>query len=465
METPKRKKKPLKGKGGYVMLALLVAMGGFIWYDRLHGRPQEPNAAPTVTTFTELRPESVTRVEVRGGEKPFTMEKRGETWSITAPMRVAADKEDVEQAIKSLLEATVSEGQWTRDRIRGAKLKEYGLDKPLVEILLNGGERVIQVGSQARLNAGFHAREKRDERVFVLASHAAETFKGKKPDDFREKSVLPIQEAEKIRAVRLESAKGRFALERRGQDQWQLTQPTAAPADATEVQFLLSQAKDGRAQSFVEGGGQDLPKYGLDKPRLTLTVTDERGQHTLLVGKDNGEKEPKFYALRQGEADVMVIEKSTFESLDKSALDLRSRKLLDFDTAKAERIALQSPNGALELQKRGEEWSLTKPVASPADKSKVETLLSSLSSSAMKFVEENPTDLVKYGLQAPPVRATVHAAGKPAQTLLVGSLVRAADKNAGKSYYAKTGKGPAVYEIAEYVYEDLTQKVDGLKTK
>src|SRR5687768_285306 len=97
-----RKRSPLKGKGGLVMIPILALLGGFIWYDRLHGRPEEPGAGAMAYRFIGVRrPESVTRIEVRGTPTPYTLVKRGESWRLAAPYAAPAAKQAVEDAIKS----------------------------------------------------------------------------------------------------------------------------------------------------------------------------------------------------------------------------------------------------------------------------------------------------------------------------------------------------------------------------
>jgi len=380
--------------------------------------------------------------------------------SLRTPLAVPATKQTVEDAVKGLLDAGVGE-KFSQGRVQGSQLASYGLDKPSAEIVLtDGGRHVLQIGSTARQSQGGFLRDADDQRVLIVPTFAVDALRNKKPDDFRDKSALPLADADKVRRISLQGTKGTVELEKRGTD-WTMTKPLQAKADTMETTSLVSQAKDLQAQSFIPNGAQDLAKYGLDKPRVTLTVTDDAGQHALLIGGQTTEKEPKLYAMRRGEQEVMLLPKTALDSLDKGPNDLYSRDMLTFDDQKVTKLTVMAPKGSYELVKKGSDWWLTKPVSARAEATKVSNLLRSLKTAAAGFVEQNPADLGRFGLQAPPVQATIEVTGEPTLRYFVGGPVPGKDKY----WYARTSKSPGVYTIADYVYQDVNQKPDDLKAK
>jgi len=294
----------------------------------------------------------------------------------------------------------------------------------------------------------------------VVSTFAIDAFKNKKPDDFRDKSALALADSEKVTKVAIDGPKGPIEVDRRGTD-WAMVRPTAAPADATEVSSLLTTAKGLQAASFINGGASDLPRYGLDHPRLTLTATDDHGTHTLLLGGQTTGKTPQLYALRRGEADVMLVDKTALDNLSKGPVDLHSRSLLGFDTTKAVRASVQGPNGSFTIEKRGNDWWLTRPTAIRADQGKAQSLLSSLAAPALRFVEEHPSDSKKYGLDPPVIQATVVVGGEPEMRYMLGS----AAPGAQKSYYVRTSKSVGVYEVSDFDYQSINVKPDDMKQK
>lgn len=455
-----RRVSPLKGKGGLVMVGVVAVMLLWIWLDRRYGAPKEPTAEPTVGEFVGLRrPDFVTGVEVRGTSNPFKLQKRGEEWRVGAPISAPAAKQTVDDAVSALLGASV---KYRSTRVPTGELKQYGLDHPAAEIVLtDGGKHVVQVGTKAPQSMGLYAMDTDDRRVFAVAESTLNAFTSKKGEDFRDKSALGFGDTEKVQRVGIVDSKGQVDVERRSAADWALTRPISAPADGVEVSSLLSQAKDLKADSFIAGGASDLARYGLSNPQLTFTVTDDQGSHALLLGAEAKDKAGKLYALRRGEADVMLLEKNALTTLDKGVPELHARKLLEFDTTKAQKVSGQTTAGSWEIVKRGSDWWLTKPVNMKADATHSSSLLTSLTTPALRFVEEHPSDLGKYGLQNPPVQVTVEVEGQPTMRLLIGS----ATPSKGKTYYAKTGGSPAVYEVSSYVFDDLNLKPDQLKGK
>src|SRR5262249_29904048 len=153
----------------------------------------------------------------------------------------AAGKQQVEDNVKTLLDSSVS--KYLADRVPARELGKYGLDKPTLEILLtDGGKHVLQVGKEEK-SGSYYAREKGDERVFVLSSFPIDAFRNKKAEDFRDKALLAIADTEKVKRVTIEGTKGPVEVVKQGTD-WQLTRPQAAKADTIEVNSLVSQAKD-----------------------------------------------------------------------------------------------------------------------------------------------------------------------------------------------------------------------------
>src|SRR5207302_345028 len=75
-------------------------------------------------------------------------------------------------------------------------------------------------------------------------------------------------------------------LVRKDKEAWTV-EPGDHPGDTTEVRSYLSSLRSTRAVDFPDDHPQDLGKYGLAAPRLTVTVatgTDGAASQALLVG-------------------------------------------------------------------------------------------------------------------------------------------------------------------------------------
>jgi hypothetical protein len=457
-DTKRKQQGALKGKGWLVWLGVAGALGVWLIAD-LQQPAREPDAEPLVSDYVHLTAGDVTRVEVKREKGPFTLVRSGSDWTFQAPAAFDADDE----AVKTWLEGFLEKANVSR-KVEGKPqgLDQYGLDKPAVEVVLTrrGGEtRTLQVGKEYPVpgvtGAGYYARESRDGRLFLLASTQATDLRDKKSDDLREKDLLALKDTKDVRKVVLQRPAGAVELERRG-EKWELVQPFRAPAENIQDTFLAD-LKNAAAESFVENNAADLAKYGLAAPRLTVRVTDGKGQHGLLFGKEG--KDGKVYASREGGKEVVLVTKSTFDNLNKTAGDLREKRLVTLDREKITNLELQNAHGSVKLRKVGEnQWEFADapdPKQRKAKGDRIQTILTDLTGTARKFVEEAPKDLVKYGLDPAPIRVIVNDGSGTSQVYQLG-------KKSKDGYFARGSAGP-VFEVDAYVFDDLNVKRDAFK--
>ena len=450
-EPVTKKKNAFKGKGGLIMVGIVLLLTIVFFFEQKAPPPRDPDSNPPVSEYAHLRSEDVTRVELKRPSGGFTLVRQGKNWAFEAPGRYRASTENVNSWLKSVLEdATV-------DRTIEGKpedLSTYGLDKPSVELLLTGrgGEpRTLQLGKDFKApgdtGAGvFYAREAKDGRMFMLSSAQLEALRDKKLDDLRDKRLVEIGEPKDVQKVTLVRPTGSVELERQG-EKWKMTQPYPAPADRTSVESeLIRQLKTSESEMFADNAASDLAKYGLDQPQLTVNVTDKQGTHTVRFA----EKDGKIYSNRQGDGEVVVVSKSTFDNLNKQAADLRDRQLISLQRDKITFVELKNSRGVTKLQKvSGNQWMVTgadgKQKKAKGDQ--VDRILDTLIAPASKHVEESPKDLKKYGLEQPAITATVNEGTGTSQILTIGTKAKDA-------YYAK-GRPDAVFEVQGYVFSDL----------
>jgi hypothetical protein len=446
-----------------VILVPLVIWGGLEFRDMLkHGPALEPGQAPRLSQVVGMDPEDVTRVEVKSGAsgptapKSVVLTKTGKEWRLEQPMAAKADSALADQMVKDLLDPNID--QVVADEIKDPK--QYGLDKPELVVTLTGKggqQKVLQTGLKDVRGTSVYAREASTPTLFLLSSFTIDGLRTKKPEDLRDKTVVAV-DPDKVTRLAIQRPDGTCVLERRGKEDWAITQPYAAPAEKTDVSFTLSQLKDLKVEKFVAEQASDLAKYGLSPAQITVTTTGPTTQ-TLLLGNPVP-NEQNVYAARQGEKEVFAVRKGAITDLGKSANDLRDKTLLSFKRDDAERLALASSAGQVEVQRDGKEWKVTKPFAGKAKSEKLDTLFFSLESvKATQAIEEKPADLARYGLVQPQVKVSVWLKGQSApHELVIGKKAEV-----GSGYYARSSAGPTVFTIPEFTLSDLKVKPADLK--
>jgi hypothetical protein len=223
---------------------------------------------------------------------------------------------------------------------------------------------------------------------------------------------------------------------------------------------LLSSARDLRVEKFLPEKPTDLEKYGLQPPRVKVTVTGEDGKDaTLMLGKPvTGEE--TVYAMRGGDDQLFTLRKLALQDLGKGVDQLRDKTLLSLKRDDIQRLAITSPAGAFELERDGADWKATKPFQGKAKKEKLDSLLFALERvQGVRHVEEKPKDLARYGLDKPQAKVTIWLKGEPTPRELAFGK-QTSDKN----YFAKSTAQDAVFTVPDYLLADFKVKPDELKS-
>lgn len=156
---------------------------------------------------------------------------------------------------------------------------------------------------------------------------------------------------------------------------------------------------------------QDTSIYGFDSPvtlKVYTTDTGEENPHTLYIG-DSTPTYDAYYAMVPGSNDVYTIN-YTAGSIFCAAKDMLKNLYL-FDTFSTLVDSFELTNGdTTMLLKRDENtlWKMYQPKESAVHSSMVTNLMDTLVRVQIDgFVEENPSDFAKYGLDDPKYRLKV----------------------------------------------------------
>jgi hypothetical protein len=265
---------------------------------------------------------------------------------------------------------------------------------------------------------------------------------------------------ENIEEVTIKNAEGQTARVQRVDASWRVIEPEKADADAAEVAAITSSLASLEVQRVVDENPGDLAQYGLAPPRIDVAfrLKDQKEFQRLLVG----EKTPTggdVYAKTPSSNRVFLISSYLESTFNKNAFNLRDKAILKFDRDKADVVEIVNGGNALEFTRQGTDWRIAKPIAARADYAAVEALVQRLSSGQMQeIVEADATDLRKYGLDNPPLRANV-GTGSARATLLVGT------PDPDGMPYAKDVSRPAVFTIDQSLTTDLSKPPDDYRRK
>jgi len=193
---------------------------------------------------------------------------------------------------------------------------------------------------------------------------------------------------------------------RRRDNKWRLEIPIKDQADAALVENLLSDLETWQKEGTIPAKDIDADKsklneYGLNRPKLKLKLIGSDRPPEILFGKDAA-LEGRMYVRFENSKETFLAKQSVKKDIDKKAEEFRDKKLTDVTTAQVRRIALKTPAGEMELEKKGDHWDIVKPLRARADDEKVGDLIAQVTTARIQqFVADDHGDLRPYGLAEP----------------------------------------------------------------
>jgi hypothetical protein len=199
-------------------------------------------------------------------------------------------------------------------------------------------------------------------------SNRAARQKADAPSPDAPPKLIAVAEAD-IQRIDLTRADGSTTTLRKGNDGgWQLTAPAAYPVDIEAVSSLVSTLANLTADKLVDAKAGDLAQFGLAKPALVATLTLKDGKVRRALFGDDTPAGQSAYAMIEGDARLFTVASYTKTGIDKTAADLRDKRLLRFDSDKVARVDIVAGRSETELGKNVQnEWQIVKPGPYRAD--------------------------------------------------------------------------------------------------
>jgi hypothetical protein len=237
--------------------------------------------------------DKVTRIELTGAKGPVALEKDkdGTGWQLTAPEALRADTGAVNNVLWKIRdlravgflaeEATAIPRYLARPELT-VKLWEEGAKEPKVLLLAPSSETR---GGQAAAVAAVAG-----QGPVVLVEGKALAEIGRSPGDLRDKILLPAFEMKDVRRVRLAAGGKPLVVERKGEKDWQMVEPSRGATKDRKVDDLLLSLKILRWTEIASPTGDEAARFGLDKPAAEVALLKADGAEVvgLLVGKTEG---------------------------------------------------------------------------------------------------------------------------------------------------------------------------------
>lgn len=329
-------------------------------------------------------------------------------WGIIKPKVYEGEKSEIETVVTNLASLYLD-----RKIDKPEELKNYGLEKPSYSAsftLKNGKKHTLLIGDKNPTDTFFYVKDKDGKDIYMGYSFSLSALI-KNVKDLRKKSLFDINTETAYRAdLKFETKEYSFL---KGEDKNWLITPYNFKGNKIEVERLISELKALKAKDIIEDDPKDLKKYGLDRPRLIVTVADAGGKNiTVLVGKKSIEKNEDYAKLESSQV-IYSIPDNFLKETDKNYNDYREKKIVELKEADVSEVEiLDGKKRFAAVKGKNGSYAFTEPAKPAGDKKKdtkedksaealkkLVTALLELSSE--EFTDDSGKKFEKYGLKTP----------------------------------------------------------------
>jgi uncharacterized protein DUF4340 len=242
--------------------------------------------------IVELDRDKVARLDLETPRGAVSVAKDNDRWKIVAPEALAADPVEVGAVLQKMrglrAQAFLSDDAsgvsryLARPQVR-ATLTQQGAP-PITLLLSPSPERRGGAPSAYAALAG--------TGPVVLVDASALGDIGRSLNDLRDHTIVSGLEPRDVKRVRVRVGGQSTVVERSGEDDWKMVEPSRRSAKSSKVSDVLYLVRALKWKDIVAPGGEDLARFGLDAPSMEVALFRADGSEiaTVLVGKREGDR-------------------------------------------------------------------------------------------------------------------------------------------------------------------------------
>src|SRR5213595_1702813 len=332
--------------------------------------------------LTDLTTAQVRRMTLKTPAGEMELEKKSDHWDILKPLRARADDQKVGDLIAQITTARIQ--QFVADD-RG-DLRPYGLAEPRGSITLfdqaEKKDQKVEIGESIKvfgredkgqtLQIGSVPEKEKDQvyvrfaprgSVYTLPKKVEEIV-NTKPADLRDNHLVRIDTNILDRITIDTPGKAKTVLGRKDGN-WTIASRNNAPADSRAIRRLIDTLQNERVTRFVEDVASNLPKYGLDKPRLQLTFSSFASENTaetkageqpfatIVFGKGEGDN---VYARLTDEPFVVAVRRGLLDQISPDPVRWQDLSIFKFKAEQIHRLSVTTEKELSLERDKNNQW-------------------------------------------------------------------------------------------------------------
>ena len=417
-----------------ILFMLALGLGLFVWLIEMpaeNKRAQVEKESQQLMSFKESDVQSLT-IRSTAAEIVLTrnLAAPANSWTITQPRTMDADRQAIEDFLRTLILAKVSR---VVDET-GKDLSTYGLASPAmsVSVRLPSGNQTVLFGDSGPLSSTLYAKRDGEQKV-LLTSLAGREILIKGLQDFRRKRVFEFDHS-RVSRLKITHPEQTVVLYKEGHGEkavWTIKAPIQAPADQPEVKSLLFALENLKAQAFVDDAQERHALHKEFKTPLVSITVHEDSPDTAATGKDRTinlfmtpTNVTNAYAETSSNDPLYRVPAAAAKDLAKDLFALRNKQLIASNAEQVKTLVINKEGDEYSLTHEGPEWLIDGDPGAKADAARVDVLLNrAFQLQAERIVTDKPGDLKVYGLAPPAAEFTASdAQGKVMGQLFVGRV-------------------------------------------
>jgi hypothetical protein len=220
-----------------------------------------------------------------------TLVRENDKWRITAPQAVAADQVEAGGLLLTLqnLRAQAFLGE------DAAAVPRF-LARPEVKVTVTDGagprSLLLAPSPERRGGQTMAYAAVADRGPVVLVDGKALTDLSRTLNDLRDRTLLGGLEPKDVKRMQVLASGQSIVVERAGETEWRLVEPTKGAAKGSKVDDLLYTLRGLKWKDVAAPGGEEPAKYGLDKPAVEVRLFRADGTEIggALFGKQDADR-------------------------------------------------------------------------------------------------------------------------------------------------------------------------------
>ena len=400
-----------------IYLVILAVVATYIYVFEIRKKQEKVAAEKKAAQIIDLKRDKLTHIIIKSKEHgEIELKKPVDSWVLIKPVKSKCDDSAMASWTRSITSAERESVVAKKD----VKWSEFGFNDPNLTVTIGSNDKTFKVvfGAQNPAKTSYYARVDSKNELLLVADTLKNSL-DKSAFDLRDKTVVAIATNDVERLV-YSDKKTKFELKKEGISAWRMIKPQTMRVKGATIDRDVLRLTNMKARKIIDKPKSNGDPYGLKEPVRRITLSGNKLEQTLLIGKyveGKGKDTPgpkKVYAQIEGRTPVYVVDDWVLTKLETDPKKLQDRSLFSFDTAEIHQVQLKF-NGKtwLAVRDKDKKWSLQQPIKEDQiDTWLVTTVLWDLKDLQWKELKKPTDDLSTYHLDKPQLIATLSVKDK-----------------------------------------------------